>query len=399
MKKNIFYFEKIMPIGGTEQFLYEIAKKYKDRDITIYYDQANPEQIKRLSKLVRFEQHQVGKIVECEKAFFNYNIGMAKDTIGKKYFVSHANFEELGYKPPIDKVDFDGYIGVSEFASSKLDQFAKKLGKDIKTKRCYNPLTLEPVDKPKIIVVACRLEDKVKGGERTKLLIKELDEYAKEHNKHYLMLLFTNSVNERISSKNVAIMKPRTDVRPYIAMADIVAQLSNDMETYCYTLNEAWGYGVHTISTPQSVLKELPIPDGANYILNFDCSNIKDVVRHIFEDKLEPFNYTPPEDSWDELLAKGESTYKEETDMEIKVRALDTYEKLNAVDTQLGIVPKAGTEFMVKKERLDTLLGANRWCRPFVEVVKEHTIETATPEKRAIEKKTTKNVKKRPIQK
>ena len=46
--KNLFYFRKISRIGGTEQFLYEIAKKYHDWDITVYYDEADKDQLKRL---------------------------------------------------------------------------------------------------------------------------------------------------------------------------------------------------------------------------------------------------------------------------------------------------------------------------------------------------------------
>ena len=41
--KNLFYFRKINAIGGTEQFLYEIAKKYNDYDITVLYDEADIE--------------------------------------------------------------------------------------------------------------------------------------------------------------------------------------------------------------------------------------------------------------------------------------------------------------------------------------------------------------------
>ena len=47
---NIFYFKKINRIGGTEQFLYEIAKKYHELDITVFYDEADIYQLKRLRK-------------------------------------------------------------------------------------------------------------------------------------------------------------------------------------------------------------------------------------------------------------------------------------------------------------------------------------------------------------
>ena len=51
---NLFYFRKISRIGGTEQFLYEIAKKYgKKRDIVVIYDNADYEQLLRLKKYVR----------------------------------------------------------------------------------------------------------------------------------------------------------------------------------------------------------------------------------------------------------------------------------------------------------------------------------------------------------
>ena len=39
---NVFYFKSINKIGGTEQFLYEIAKKYHEYDITVYYDSWTP---------------------------------------------------------------------------------------------------------------------------------------------------------------------------------------------------------------------------------------------------------------------------------------------------------------------------------------------------------------------
>lgn len=403
--KNIFYFKKIMKIGGTEVFLWEIAKRYKDWDITIYYDQADEYQLKRLKSFVRCKRRIPGEKVICNRAFFNFNIDMIDDVESTENFycfVSHANFEELGYKPPIQHPKLTHFIGVSDFATRKIEGYGKMLGLDFKASRCYNPLTLEPADKVKIIVSAGRIDDPVKGGERTKILIKALDKYAEEHNKHYLWLIFTNPTNVKLESKNVAIMNPRVDVRPYIAMADLVAQLSNDMETYCYTLNEAWGYGVHTISTPLSVLEELPVPEGTNILLNYDCSNVDDVARQIFENELKPFEYNIPKDDWDKLLAKGESTYKEEKNMKYKVRALNTYEELGLIDGELGKVIPKGYEFIVSADRLEKLLGNNDFHRAFVEVIeeiKEPKIETASIEKKEIKNKSSRHVEKRPIQK
>lgn len=164
MYKNIFYFREIKKIGGTEQFLYEIAKKYKDYDITIFYGEADYEQLQRLRKYVRCEK--ANKSIECEKAFFNFNIDFIDQVKAKEYiFICHANYEELGYKPPINK-KITKVIGVSKFATDKIKEFLDKIDLEIKYETCYNPLTLEPKEKIKLLISAGRLDDKVKG--RTK---------------------------------------------------------------------------------------------------------------------------------------------------------------------------------------------------------------------------------------
>lgn len=367
---NIFYFRKIAKIGGTEQFLYEIAKKYKDYDITVFYDEADPYQLQRLRQYVRCLKRKPGEKVKCKKAFFNFNIEMIDDVEAEEYaFVSHAIYQEIGYKPPIEHFKLTTFIGVSQYAANKLDEYGKKIGLNIKAKKCYNPLTLEPVQKVPIIVSACRLEDKTKGGERTLKLIEALDKYCEKHNRQYLWLIFTNKTNVKIPSKNAVYMKPRVDVRPYIAMADWVVQLSNDMETYCYTTNEANGYGVPIVTTPLSIYKELPVTDNERIVLEWDCKNVDEIARLIFEKKVKSFEYTPPEDEWDKLLVKNKSTYEEEKKMKIKVEALDTYEKYNVTDNVLGRVPKTGEQFIVTKERLDILLGDNDNNRVYVKVI------------------------------
>lgn len=351
--KNIFYFKRICKIGGTEQFLYEIAKKYKDWDITIYYDSADGSQLGRLRQFVRCKQRKKGEKVICDKAFFNFNIDMIDDIEAKEYcFISHANYEELGYKPPIMNEKLTNYIGVSHFSANKLDEYGIKLEKKIKTTPCYNPLTLEPKEKVINLVSACRLDDKVKGGERTLKLINALDKYCKENNRHYIWHIFTNpKLKVNLTSPNVALMQPRVDVRPYIADADYVLQLSNDMETYCYTINEALGYGVPIVTTPLSIVKELPIDDNMRIELDWDCKNVDEVARQIFEKEVRPFKYDIPKDDWDKLLEKGESTYKEELKMKYKVKAI-----INFNDMEAETKREIGNEFECSKQRMEYLL-------------------------------------------
>ena len=55
----------------------------------------------------------------------------------------------------------------------------------------------------------------------------------------------------------------------------------------------------------------------------------------------------------------------------IKVKALDTYEKLNIKDEKLNIIPKKGKIFEVTEERLKVLLGENRHHIAFVETMED----------------------------
>lgn len=392
MRKNVFYFKHILRIGGTEQFLYEIAKKYGlDYDIEVMYEVGDDVQIARLSKFVKCTKWKAPTIVECEKYFANFNLDQVPYVRAKEYhFCIHANFNEIGYKPNVAKCPKGTkFIGVSKWAR---DEFKAFTGKD--ATYCYNPLTLEPKEKVLHLVSACRLNDAVKGGGRTLALIDALDRYCEAHNRHYIWHIFTNQVSD-IPSPNVCLMKPRIDVRPYIAEADYVLQLSNDMETYCYTLNEAWGYGVHTISTPLSIVKELPIPQGANKILEYDCSNVNEVARYIFENERKPFAYEIPKDDWGTLLAKGDSEYQKELKMRYRIKAIqwDNYIVDNQTKDDNGNNGRArtiGEEWIVDGLRLKTLQD----CQSVkVEVVE--TIEDAKQEPKEVKKAVRRTTKKK----
>lgn len=354
MYGNIFYFKEINKIGGTEQFLYEMAKKYSKWDITIFYMKADPSQLKRMRKFVRCRKWTPGEIIKCKRAFFNFNIDIidcVESSENYYAFVSHANFEELGYKPPIEHPKLNHFFGVSNFASRKLKEYGEKLGMNIKVDTIYDPLTLEEVSKVPIIVSACRLDDEVKGGKRTQKLIKALDKYCEENGRQYLWMIFTNHTELELDSPNAVYMKPRIDVRPYIAMADWVAQLSNDMETFCYTTNEASGYGVPIITTPLSVYEELPKCE--RIVLDWDCSNVDEIARLVFEKKIKPFSYIPPEDTWDKHLAKGKSTYQEEKLKKVTLK-FTGFPTFYCVDEQVELKPNETVE--VDESRAEELM-------------------------------------------
>jgi len=369
---NVFYFNHIQKIGGTEQFLYELAKKYKDYDITILYKTADMSQVKRLKKLVRVKQYR-GEKIQCDKIFFNFSVDIIDNVEANEYiFVDHAIYQELKQIPPITHPKLTKFICVSQYAVNMLEQYGEKLRHPIKASKCYNPLTLEPKEKVLHIVSAGRLDDPVKGGDRTRVLIEALDRYCEKTGRHYIFTIFTNPTAKMlVTSKNVAIMPPRVDVRPYIADADFLVQLSNDMETYGYSINEAWGYGVPVVRTPLTVCKELPLTEDMSLVCNWDMSNVDEIVKEMFERQDKKFTYTPPVDGWADILNKTKSTYKEELKMKYKVEALKTYEEYEITDKELGRIPKEGETFIVTKDRLDVLLGENDDNRVYVKVIEE----------------------------
>lgn len=355
--ENIFYFKNINAIGGTEQFLYEIAKKCHDIDITFFYDTIDQKQLRRLRQLCRCKRRIPGQTVKCRFAFYNFNIDMIDDVEAERhYFVSHAIYQELGYKPPIDHPKLTHFIGVSKYSKDKLEEYGRIIGREIKAEVCYNPLTLEKPDKVIRLISATRLDDKTKGGQRTQQLIKALDDYCLRNNRQYLWTVFTNQVQMRIESPNVCIMQPRIDIRPYIADSDYLVQLSNDMETYCYSINEALGYGVPVVATPLEVLKELPVKPEMYIECAWDMNNVWDVARQIFEKKEKKFSYVPPSDRWREILSNVPSDYTV-ADSTIKVRATAAWKRNNLLDKETMIIPDPGSEWLIDEQRYDELIA------------------------------------------
>lgn len=378
MIKNLFFFKDLMPLGGTEQFLYEIAKKYhKDFDIAVAYHTGSIQQIKRLSKYINVFQWKPGVKIECEKAFLNFNINIIDDLICDDItFVSHANFEVIGYKPPTHP-RIKRVVAVSNFTADIYKRFY-----DTPCQVSYNPITMENYEKPIILMSAFRANDPVKGMGRVKTLIQHLDTYCEKNNRRYLFILFSLKPVVDVESPNFIVLPPRVDVRAYMKLADYGVTLSNDMETYCYTNVEFLMQGIPIITTPLSVAEELKMDSTMRLICEWDMSNVDEVIEEIFNRKWN-FNYKPPKDRWDEILAKGKTTYKKE---EYKMKLFQI--KANEVSfergihlAELGRPANPGEIFETTEDRIDNLVnGNNKYGVPFAEIIGEEVTEKEVKE-------------------
>jgi hypothetical protein len=95
------------------------------------------------------------------------------------------------------------------------------------------------------------------------------------------------------------------------------------METYCYSINEALGYGVRVVRTPLTVAKEFKIPKSAELLLDWDCKNVEKIVEKMFEPNTK-FDYKPPKDGWEGVLVAEPSDYRFE-DEKVLVKPIHAY--------------------------------------------------------------------------
>ena len=352
--ENIFYFNHINVIGGVETFFYELAKKYYNRDITIFYKDGDAKQIARLKELVPVVRF-TGQKIYCKKAFFNYNMDIIDNIIADEYYcIIHADFEHFKASPPPQHPKITKYIGVTQ---AVCDSFTKLTGKPCQ--RCYNPLTVTGGKKILKLISATRLTYE-KGGKRIEQLATALDKAGIP----YEWIIFSNKKTP-IKDHNIIFKDPQLDIYDYLRRADYIVQLS-DTESFCYTMVEALSLGTPVIVCPWPCLKELGVNETNAFILPFDMKDIP--VQDIYTKEFN-FKYHAPQDTWGELLTTASSNYREARNKRYKVQALPFYQEKKLRDGELGRVPKPGEVWDVSYDRLMILLGDNKYQRPFVKVV------------------------------
>lgn len=386
--KNCFYFLKINSIGGIESFFYYLAKKYQDWDITIYYKIGDAKQIRRLKKYVRVKKYNGEKIV-CDRMFFNFNLDIIDNVQAKEYIqIAHGDYKAMSVKPNLHP-KLTGFLGVSK---QVCDTYKEVTG--FETKLVYNPIEVRKPQKVLNIISATRLTSE-KGKNRMIKLMQMLD----SRNIPYIWTIFTDDTKV-INNPNIAYMKPRLDITDFIANADYLVQLS-DNEGYCYSVIESLSVGTPVIVTPCPVFKELGVENGKNgWIVDFNMSNVP--IDDIYKG-LPKFEYKPKESNWEQFLVKGKSTYKEEMEMKVKVKAnrdftlgafdeIEDLERNNIDKNEEGWIYKDDT-FTCDKNLYEYLNGDNPRQLKVVDMLEEIK-EKAKEEKKAPKTKKPKNKKK-----
>lgn len=370
---NIIYASDISRIGGVEQFCYELAKRYHNYDTALVCRTIDEDQLKRFRKLVPVYIH-TNEQIECKRIIINYD-NTILDYVKKEkcYQVIHGDYTSSLYKsyPKIDE-RIDVVLGITKYICKTYPV------KEVKPELCYNPLKVEDVPKPLVLVSATRL-GKAKGGFRLEAIAQELD----KRKIPYVWYMFTDDIGS-IKGNNIVWMQPTLNIRPWIAYADVVGQTS-DTEALCTTINESLSYGVPVITTPLPYLEELGIKNNENcYVLDFDLKNIGSVVDRIVNNRLKgKFKWEMPKDKYDEIFVKGESKYMYKEEM---VKATSKYQLEGMFDSELKRIPNAGDIWMTSEDRALMLVE-----KGYVEICPQIEEE---PKEVEIPKETKKSVKK-----
>ena len=339
---NILYMPTISPLGGIETYVYEMVKKYKDYDMAVVTKTIDPEQRLRIEKYCPVYIHSIQQI-KCKVAIINYDQSLINyiNKEAKIYQVFHADYSSPIYKrKPKPHPRIIEYIAITKFLQGKM----KELLQVPNIRMSYNPLTIE-TEKPIVLVTASRLHP-AKGTELMQKLINEMDKQGL----NYIWFIISND-RDVVKSKNIIWINNRLDVDKFISIADYGVLLSKS-EACSYFINETLYRNIPMIVTPLPYLKEIGVQDNKNaYIVNFDGSNIKDVVQKL-KNKPE-FEFKQLKDDYKRILVKSKSKYKADKNKKVIVRCIQEYD-----DTKLATRVKINDEFVVDMDRAKQLIDA-----------------------------------------
>lgn len=338
---NAYYLRTLIKIGGIESHFYYLARKYGRYDLTIFYYNADRDQIRRLKKYVKCIKLNKDDRVICENLFLCFNSEILEQAEAKHiYRILHGDYLDMVRRGqlrhdliPVDK-RVEKYLGVSQHVCRTWEELT-----GLPAEFIGEPVVLDDVDKPLLFLSATRLTAE-KGWNRMKILARELDRNGVK----FLWLVYTNKPGSN-PGPNMIFMEPRLDITDFLPMFDAYIQLS-DNEGFCLSAVEALLKGVPVIGTDLPVFKEIGLNKKNSILLDLDMKSIPiDRIRKIRSLKV---NYTQPEDKWLDYLEPVPTQYHYE---EFKVRATSRWWEMKMSAVDLGHVPQPGEEWIVDSDR------------------------------------------------
>ena len=331
----VIYIDKAYAIGGIESFIYNFCKAMnKHYDILVLYGtQMAPEQISRLTPMVRVMRNDTNKTIKCDSLIINRVFDKIPQNITCKqsFQMVHGCKDVNPYHLPDDK---GRLICVSDVVQESFGEEANDavvINNIVSTERSKDML---------LLISASRFDTPEKGQKRAVELAKMLE----DNGIPYLWLYFSNREIPG-ATKNMIMMKPTLSIREYIKKADYLVQLS-DSEAFCYSIVEALIEGTPVITTPLPVLSEIGVEEGENgYIvpfdMDFDVNELLDIPKFNYS-----YNNGAIVTKWKKLLGNTKPTHSYKPDEMVNVKILKQYS-----DMELQKMVYPGEEYLMRKER------------------------------------------------
>lgn len=341
-QKSIYIFHsRFAEVGGSETFIYNwVINLWEYYDITVLYEAAAHEQIKRLKPYCNVVRYDKNEKYECDIFIRNSLWGEIPNNVvarDNKYIeMRHTDYKYLldngilkTMYTPLDNGNY--VVGCGEYVA--------KQSETVLHEKC-TPIQniLAPTKKTDKILhlISCTRLGKDKGEDR----MNKLCEMLRKANIKFDWKIFTDG-EHTITGEEIQYYEPRFDVFDYVADADYTVLLSS-LEGLPYTVLESLQYKTPCIVTDIGGCTEL-IKDGKNgYVVPLDMDF--DVNKLLKIPKIDEYDNHAKE-KWLKYLGGGKymkKAEKKEPEIKtIKMEAINTNE-YDKYDEIIKITPKNG---------------------------------------------------------
>lgn len=344
----VLYISKALKVSGLNTFIYNFCAEMPVETLVLY-DEMDDSLVNKIKTVSRIQKNDPRKMIKCDSIIISRLSDTIPDNItyDRSIRVCHAT-KQLNLAI---KNDCDYLVNVSEFSKRTWEEDA------LDGIVIHN---ISHVEKDELMLVsATRIQSADKGANdaRFKTLCNKLND-AKIP---FVWLNFSDRPLNNMPS-NFINMDPRNDIQNFIKRADYLVQLSDNKESFCYSILEALTLGTAVITTPLDILEEVGVADYMNahvipFDMNFDPKILLNVPKfNFFYDNRSIIN------QWKQLLNKpskgtryGSMTREQaSTEDMVKVRVLTSFK-----DKYTGkSIPEGET--MLPKKRVDEILATQK---------------------------------------
>ena len=336
----VIFTSQTFEIGGIETFIYNFVKQMsKYYDITVLYNNIATNQMARLAEICPVVKNDPQKPISCDTIIVNRIADKIPPNVTYKKSIQMVHCMKQGYDWHVPQ-DKDFIVNVSE--ASK-----ESFGKETENATViHNITTSDRVQKALLLVSAMRVGADDKQGNDVRCI-----EFARMLNRYQIpfIWLYFGDKPMKDAAEGMIYCGSKIDIKPYIAMADYLVQLSGS-EAFCYSIVEALEAHTAVIATPLKVLPEIGFEDGkTGYTLDFDVNEwTEDDITRLTE--IPKFEYKQDNKAiiakWRELLGKSKPTHDYQPKKEVEVEVMMEYK-----DIQLNKLMHPGFRCTMKYAR------------------------------------------------